>query len=163
TEIKSIILENGNTIRITNPHKLLTSDGWTNNLMIGMNVGTYNPLTNSNNIDFSRIVDIKPIIYNDYVYDLEIDRLHNYVAENIVDKKVSKGTKTKTTYRKTQEGEFERDIAVDRIYNLNNTLIIVDEAHNLTGNAYGKALEKIIQNSINLRVVLMSATLMKNL
>lgn len=85
------------------------------------------------------------------------------LGEKIVDKKVTKGARTKTTYRKTKEGDFERDIAVDRIYNLNNTVIIVDEAHNLTGNAYGKALEKIIHNSINLKTVLMSATLMKNL
>ncbi|VBB17938.1 DEXDc helicase [Yasminevirus sp. GU-2018] len=85
------------------------------------------------------------------------------LGEKVVDKKVTKNNKTKTTYRKNKEGEFERDLAVDRIYNLNNTVIIVDEAHNLTGNAYGKALEKIIQNSINLKVVLMSATLMKNL
>lgn len=85
------------------------------------------------------------------------------LGEKIVDKKVTKGPKTKTTYRKTKDGDFERDLAVDRIYNLNNTVIIIDEAHNLTGNAYGKALEKIIHNSINLKVVLMSATLMKNL
>jgi len=85
------------------------------------------------------------------------------LGEKVVDRKVTKGAKTKTTYRKDKEGEFERDLAVDRIYNLNNTVIIVDEVHNLTGNAYGKALEKIIHNSINLKVVLMSATLMKNL
>lgn len=85
------------------------------------------------------------------------------LGEKVVDKKVTKGNKTKTTYRKNKEGDFERDLSVDRIYNLNNTIIIVDEAHNLTGNAYGKALEKIIRHSINLKVVLMSATLMKNL
>jgi len=69
----------------------------------------------------------------------------------------------KVTYRKTEEGEFERDVAVDRIHSLNNTIIIVDEAHNLTGNAYGEALMHIIKNSINLKVVLLSATPMKNL
>src|SRR5207253_3042074 len=67
------------------------------------------------------------------------------------------------TYRKTKEGDFERDFAVNRIYNLNNTVIIVDEAHNLTGNAYGAAIEKIIQNSINLKIVFMSGTPAKNL
>ena len=89
------------------------------------------------------------------------------LGEKIIDKKPIDDNKTnnksKTTYRKTQEGEFERDISVDRIYNLNNTVIIVDEAHNLTGAGCGKALEKIIRNSINLKVVLMSGTLMKNL
>ena len=71
--------------------------------------------------------------------------------------------KVKVVYRKTEEGEFERDIAIDRIHSLNNTLIIVDEAHNLTGNAYGEALMKVIENSHNLKIVLLSATPMKNL
>jgi hypothetical protein len=81
------------------------------------------------------------------------------LGERIIEKKDG----SKITYRKTEEGEFERDVAVDRIHNLNNTIIIVDEAHNLTGNAYGEALTYIIKNSTNLKVVLMSATPMKNL
>jgi hypothetical protein len=81
------------------------------------------------------------------------------LGERIIEKKEGH----KVTYRKTEEGEFERDVAVDRIHNLNNTIIIVDEAHNLTGNAYGEALSYIIKNSINLKIVLMSATPMKNL
>lgn len=85
------------------------------------------------------------------------------LGEKIVDKKVVKGSKVRVSYRKTEEGEFERDISVDRIYNLNNSLIIVDEAHSLTGNAYGEALKHIIKNSTNLRIVLLSATPMKNL
>ncbi|GAJ06239.1 unnamed protein product, partial [marine sediment metagenome] len=36
--------------------------------------------------------------------------------------------KMRASYRKNEEGEFERDIAIDRIYNLNNSLIIIDEA-----------------------------------
>jgi hypothetical protein len=85
------------------------------------------------------------------------------LGEKIVEKKIVKGAKVRVSYRKTDEGEFERDIAVDRLYNLNNSLIIVDEAHSLTGNAYGDALKQIIQNSTNLRVVLLTATPMKNL
>jgi superfamily II DNA or RNA helicase len=85
------------------------------------------------------------------------------LGEKIVDKKVIKGSKVRVSYRKTEEGEFERDIAVDRIYNLNNSLIIIDEAHNLTGNAYGEALKHIIDNSTNLKIVLLTATPMKNL
>jgi len=85
------------------------------------------------------------------------------LGEKIVDKKEFKGSKVKVSYRKTDEGEFERDISVNRIYNLNNSLIIIDEAHNLTGNAYGDALKHIINNSVNLKVVLLTATPMKNL
>lgn len=88
------------------------------------------------------------------------------LGEKIVDRKTTNGDKTRVAYRKTEEGEFERDIAVDRIYNLNNSIILVDEAHNLTGNPlneYGEALQYIIDHSTNLRVVLLTATPMKNL
>lgn len=83
------------------------------------------------------------------------------IGEKITDRQSDK--KGKVTYRKTAEGEFERDVAIDRIYNLNNTLVVIDEAHNLTGNTYGEALKYIIKNSTNLKVVLMSGTPMKNL
>jgi len=85
------------------------------------------------------------------------------LGEKIQDKVKGKDNKVKIIYRKTEKGEFERDIAVDRIYNLNNSLIIVDEAHNLTMNSYGEALMKIIRASHNLKVVLLTAIPMKNL
>jgi hypothetical protein len=85
------------------------------------------------------------------------------LGERIIDKKVDEGIKVKNVYRKTEDGEFERDVSVDRIYNLNNTLLIVDEAHQITGNAYGEAVKYIIEHSMNLKVVLMTATPMKNL
>jgi superfamily II DNA or RNA helicase len=84
------------------------------------------------------------------------------IGEKISDKIVSEDTKVKVTYRKTDEGEFVRDLSIDRIYNLNNTLMIVEEAHNLTGNIYGEALIKIIENSSNLKIILLTATPMKN-
>lgn len=84
------------------------------------------------------------------------------LGEKIQDKKVISGKKTKIVYRKTDEGEFERDISIDRIYDLNNSLIIVDEAHGLTDNQYGDALKTIIKKSINLRVLLLTGTPMKN-
>ena len=85
------------------------------------------------------------------------------LGEKITEKKVIEG-QMKTTYKKTEEGEYERDIGMDVIQSLNNTLIIVEEAHNLTGNTntYGEALMKIIKNSINLKVILLTATPMKN-
>jgi superfamily II DNA or RNA helicase len=85
------------------------------------------------------------------------------LGEKIIEKKVIEDNKIKVSYKKTDEGEFERDIGIDRLYNLNNSLIIIDEAHNLTGNVYGEALMKIIKNSINLKVILLTATPMKNL
>ena len=83
------------------------------------------------------------------------------IGENNVEEE--KGPRIKTTYKKTEEGDYERDIVVDKITNMDNSIIIIDEAHNVSGNEYGKALEKIIKNSKNLRVVLLSATPMSNL
>jgi hypothetical protein len=87
------------------------------------------------------------------------------LGERIVDKKVEDGSKVKNVYRKNEDGEFERDVSVDKINNLNNTLLIVDEAHQITGkkNAYGEAVKYIIDHSMNLKVLLMTATPMKNL
>ena len=85
------------------------------------------------------------------------------LGEKITDKKLVGEDKIKTTYRRNEEGEIERELVVDRISNMDNSLIIVDEAHNLTGNEYGLALKKIIEKSKNLRVILLSATPMKNL
>ncbi len=84
------------------------------------------------------------------------------LGEKIIEKKVIEGNKIKVSYKKTDEGDYERDVSMDRLHNLNNSLIIVDEAHNLTGNAYGEALMKIIKNSINLKILLLTATPMKN-
>ena len=85
------------------------------------------------------------------------------LGEKIAEKKLVGDKKIKTSYRKTDEGEFERELVVDKISNMDNSLLIVDEAHNLTGNEYGEALKKIIKNSKNLRVILLTATPMKNL
>lgn len=83
------------------------------------------------------------------------------LGQKIIEKKID--ASSKKSYRKTEEGEYERDISIDKLTNLNNTILVVDEAHNLTGNEYGLALQKIISNSSNLRLVLLTATPMKNL
>ena len=85
------------------------------------------------------------------------------LGEKIIEKKEIEGNKIKTSYKKTEEGEYERDIGIEKIHNINNSLIIIEEAHNLTGNTYGEALLKILKNSINLKVILLTATPMKNL
>lgn len=84
------------------------------------------------------------------------------LGEKIIEKKLSDNKKIKSTYRKNNEGDIEREIILDRITNMNNTILIVDEAHNLTNNEFGASLTKIIKNSENLRIVLLSATPMKN-
>ena len=85
------------------------------------------------------------------------------LGEKIIEKKMVGNNKIKSSYRKGDDGKYEREIIIDKIHNLNNTILIVDEAHNLTGNEYGEALKIIIKNSENLKIVLLSATPMKNL
>ena len=72
-------------------------------------------------------------------------------------------TKKKPIYKKTKDGEFKRSTGSDMIKSINNSLIIVDEAHHMVDNYFGEALHKIIKNSKNLKVVLLTATPMRNL
>jgi len=85
------------------------------------------------------------------------------LGEKIIEKKIIGETKIKSSYRKTAEGDFEREIVVDRITNMNNSILIVDEAHNISDNEWGESLKKIIKSSENLRVILLTATPMINL
>ena len=85
------------------------------------------------------------------------------LGEKIVEKKITDNNKIKSTYKKNIEGDIEREIVVDKITNLNNSILIIDEAHNISGNEYGEALKKIIKNSENLRIILLTATPMINL
>jgi len=259
--MKRYYLSNNKSILCTIIHRLLAYDPesylepyyWTNNIKVGMQI------LGLVNLELSciKITAIEEVQYDSYVYDLEVNNLHNYLAEDIFchntcagvaiaekfkplvqkyqtkihilvpgpllkeswkhhlikctgetymkkidpsllidpseieylkknaiaqamqyykflsyksfykrvlgEKIVDRSEEGKAYYKKTEEGEFERDVSVDRIYNLNNSLIIVDEAHNLTDNAYGDALKLIIKNSTNLKIILMTGTPMKNL
>lgn len=75
---------------------------------------------------------------------------------------IEKSTDSTSKYKLTDEGDVIRNIAIDKIENLDNTLIIVDEAHNLTGNERGLALKKVLDNSKNTKIILLTATPMKN-
>lgn len=85
------------------------------------------------------------------------------LGEKITERIDSTKSNSKVIYKKNELGEFERDIGGEKIDNLNNTLLIVDEAHIFTNNQFGDALQKIINNSVNLKILLLSATPMKNL
>jgi hypothetical protein len=90
------------------------------------------------------------------------------LGEKIYDKTIVENNKPKKIYKKGSDGSFERDISIDRIYNLDNSILICDEAHNLTGsnkpyNWYGESVKYIKKKSKNLRIILLSATPMKNL
>ena len=61
------------------------------------------------------------------------------------------------------KGKVEREFSIDKIESLDNTLLVVDEAHNITKNEWGDAVDYIIKKSKNIRVLLLSATPMKNI
>ena len=60
-------------------------------------------------------------------------------------------------------GKVEREFSIDKIENLDNSVLIVDEAHNITKNEWGEAINQIIKKSKNMRTLLLTATPMKNL
>ena len=60
------------------------------------------------------------------------------------------------------QGEKVYRLDTNSLQKLDNSLIIVDEAHNIAGSERGKALQILIHNSTNLRVLLLSATPMRN-
>lgn len=55
-------------------------------------------------------------------------------------------------------GIVQRKPIQDAIQNLNNTVIIVDEVHNITNNDTYTSLYKVLSNSYNYRLVLLTAT-----
>ena len=55
--------------------------------------------------------------------------------------------KIKVEYRKNKLGKFEREHHASTLVELNNTLLIIDEAHNLLGSSISDAVELIIKNS----------------
>jgi superfamily II DNA or RNA helicase len=63
-----------------------------------------------------------------------------------------------TTQVKREGGNIKRKPPKDAIKNLNNTVIIVDEAHNVTNNDVYIALHHILSKSYNFRLILLTAT-----
>ena len=63
-----------------------------------------------------------------------------------------------------KNGEYEREQSLDPIKEINNSLLIIDEAHNFTGSNSGRklALRTIMRRSKNLKLLLLTATPMKN-
>ena len=83
------------------------------------------------------------------------------LGEKILEKNIVNGKITKS-FKKNKNGEIERDYGINRIFSLDNTLLIIDEAHNITNNDYGSSLKLISEKSKNLRIILITATPMKN-
>ena len=65
------------------------------------------------------------------------------------------GSKISTTG--TKKGYIRKE-SKNQITNLNNTIIIIDEVHNVTNNDTYKALYKVLSASFNYRLILLTAT-----
>ena len=85
------------------------------------------------------------------------------LGQKIIEHVKDKDNKTNKIYRKTAQGEYEPDVTNYKNEILKKSVPVIDEAHHITGNDYGLAVKKIINNSKNLRVFLLTATPMKNL
>jgi len=147
----------------------LIRDNWKNEIIkfFGKNYYKEIPHDKNNEQSIKEAEKSVKLLLNQYYRFMSYKTFYRKVlGERIVEKKVV-DNKEQKTYRKNDEGEYERDVAIDKIESLSNTLLIIDEAHNLTGsdhglNNYGLAVKKILNNSNNIRVLLLSATPMKN-
>ena len=74
----------------------------------------------------------------------------------------NKDENTKSKYIKIETGDFLRNESINKIDKLDNTLLIIDEAHNITGNDWTNAVKKILRVSTNLKLLLLTGTPMKN-
>jgi ribosomal protein S18 acetylase RimI-like enzyme len=68
------------TISTTKAHKIFTEKGWTNS----PENCTYIAIQKDLKISFVKITNIEEFAYEGWVYDLEVEQLHNYVANGIV-------------------------------------------------------------------------------
>ena len=114
--------------------------------------------------EYERLKQIKQakILSQQYYKIMSYRSFYKKVLGQKISDKNFDDNKIKKIYRKNADGDYERDIALDKLDNLNNTLLIIDEAHNITDNEYGNAVRKIIDNSVNLKILLLTATPMIN-
>lgn len=72
------------------------------------------------------------------------------------------GIKVSGDFKGSKERD-DRKLTSDRILNMNNSVLIIDEAHSIENLPWGKAVELMIARSTGLRVILLTATPMINL
>ena len=86
-KLRTIHLEDGSSVTITYLHKLLTNNGWTNKLKVGDYVcvpAKINWDGKEKNVFYCKIKRVEEIDYDGWVYDFEVDKHHNFVANNIL-------------------------------------------------------------------------------
>lgn len=105
------------------------------------------------------IQDINETKINNYY---KIMSVKSFLKHTIGEKVKDKNSLDKKKYIKNEKGEIERTNHINKINNLDNTLLIIDEAHGLTDNEYSNAVQYIVKRSKNLKILLLTGTPMKN-
>ena len=160
-KFKDMVLKYGNKIHILVPGPLIKQN-WKSEIIKFNNKNYYNNIINQKG---SNIIIDKELLEKDlWNINSQFYKLMSYRSfyKKVLGEKIKDISIDKKKVRKI-DGKIEREVPLERLENLDNTLLIVDEVHNLTKNDYGLALKKIIANSKNLKLVLLSATPMKNL
>jgi hypothetical protein len=84
--IRKVTLQSGKSIGITLTHKLYSNDKWSNHININDNIKVHTDAYNKTpfNCINDKVTQIEILYCDDYVYDLEIENTHNYVANGII-------------------------------------------------------------------------------
>jgi len=156
---KDMVLKYGNKIHILVPGPLIKNT-WKSEIIKFNNKNYYDDIINQKGIITNK-ENIEKELWN---INSQFYKLMSYRSfyKKVLGEKIKDQSLEKKKVRKV-DGIIEREIPIDRLESLDNTLLIVDEAHNLTGNEYGLALKQLMKKSKNLKVILLSATPMKNL
>jgi len=88
--VRKVTLQGGHSITMTKKHKILTEKGWTNDFSSCKYVALPKKLVrqgitiDTDELYFAKISSIEEFDYEGWVYDLEVDEHHNYVANGII-------------------------------------------------------------------------------
>ena len=159
-QFKQQVLRYNTKIHILTPGSLVR-EKWIHEI-VKCTGNTYKIIDSDKNLTKDEaFIESKKIIYQYYQFLNYRSFSKKVIGEKkkeeiVIDGKIKKINKT------SEEGQIERELSINKIEKLDNSIIIVDEAHNITNNDIGESLRILIQNSFNLRVVLLSATPMGN-
>lgn len=90
--------------------------------------------------------------------DEDADEDENAGVDDTVDEETRTIRKINKVYSFITYGKFTNRVRKGAITTLSNSVVIVDEAHNITNNDTGNALFKVLTKSHNYRLVLLTAT-----
>nr|QFG73572.1 MAG: hypothetical protein [Megaviridae environmental sample] len=107
------------------------------------------------------VITSGPILKKEFFNELSTC---NDAYKNLPPKQFSKAVKKYYrfwSYKKFVESTDKDDAELN--IDLSNSVIIIDEAHNIVGNTRGDALIKVLKTNKNIRLILLTATPMRNL